>query len=163
MTAFALLAALLGSGQPGQADPTPTADAVPSRMKELAWKQRLNELVPLDLSFRDEAGRTVPLRELSSGRPIVLVLAYYRCPQLCNLILNALLEGLRGVEFRPGQEFEVIAVSFDAARRPRSRAQARQLRRQLRAARHGTALALFDGRRAADCPPRRCDRLPLCV
>jgi protein SCO1 len=118
MIALGLLASILGSGPPGEPGQAPPADRTPAPIVELAWEQRLNEAVPLDLSFRDESGRTVRLRELSSGRPIILLLAYYRCPQLCNLVLNGLLEGLRDIEFRPGQEFEVIVVSFDARETP---------------------------------------------
>ena len=40
--------------------------------------------------------------------PVVLVLAYYRCPQLCTLVLNGLLDGLKGVAYRTGEEVEVV-------------------------------------------------------
>jgi protein SCO1/2 len=119
MIAPAFLALLLSSGgTPNDLPPGPPSSTVPSAITELAWEQKLNQPAPLDLSFRAEDGAAVRLNDLSSGRPIILVLAYYRCPQLCNLVLNGLLEGLRGVEFKPGQEFEVIVVSFDARETP---------------------------------------------
>jgi protein SCO1/2 len=118
MMAMALMASILGSGPPGEPGQGPPADRTPPGIIELAWQQRLNQQVPLDLPFRDESGRSVRLSELAGTRPLILVLAYYRCPQLCNLVLNGLLEGLRGVEFRAGQEFEVVMVSFDARETP---------------------------------------------
>jgi protein SCO1/2 len=118
MNALALLAVTIGGGQPTDPSPGPPSSAVPSAIIELAWEQKLDQKIPLDLSFRAEDGTSVRLDDLSGGRPIILVLAYYRCPQLCNLVLNGLLEGLRGVEFKPGQEFEVIVVSFDARETP---------------------------------------------
>src|SRR5262249_5353897 len=48
----------------------------------------------------------------------ILVLAYYRCPMLCNQVLNGLVDGLRGVRFDPGEEFQVVTVSFDAREKP---------------------------------------------
>ena len=45
--------------------------------------------------------------------PVVLALVYYSCPMLCNQILNGVLGSLRQVSFNAGEQFEVIAVSFD--------------------------------------------------
>lgn len=98
------------SGLPAAVNPDAVAD--------LGFDQRLNAAVPLDLSFRDEDGRRVTLRECVGGKPTVLVLAYYRCPQLCNLVLNGLLDGLRGVSYAPGEEFSVVTVSFDPRETP---------------------------------------------
>jgi protein SCO1/2 len=70
--------------------------------------------LPLDLTFRDELGRTVPLSTyFHGGRPVILAPVYYRCPMLCTQILNGLASSLKAVSFNPGQEFEVVAFSFD--------------------------------------------------
>jgi protein SCO1/2 len=80
--------------------------------------QRLNNQVPLDLVFRDEAGKPVALREYFGPRPVILVLAYYRCPRLCSLVLNKLTESLRQIDYDAGKEFTVVAVSFDPREGP---------------------------------------------
>jgi protein SCO1/2 len=80
--------------------------------------QRLEAQVPLDLTFRDEAGRVKPLREFTAGKPVVLVLAYYRCPRLCNMVLNGVVDGLKGIDYEIGREFNVITVSIDPAETP---------------------------------------------
>lgn len=91
----------------------------PDILKEVGVEQRLGEQVPLDLSFRDEAGRTVQLSEyFKKGRPVVLTLVYYECPMLCNQILNGLVGTLDGVSFTPGKEFEIVTVSFDPRETP---------------------------------------------
>lgn len=113
MIAAALLATLL-NGPPGEIGQAPPSEQSTAAMQELAWIQRLDNPVPLDLAFRDESGATVKLRDFATGKPIVLVLAYYRCPQLCNLVLNGLLDSLKAIEFRPGEQFEIVVVSFDA-------------------------------------------------
>ena len=51
--------------------------------------------LPLDLEFPDEDGGTVRLGHYFTGdRPVILTLGYYRCPMLCTLVLNGLVDGL---------------------------------------------------------------------
>jgi protein SCO1/2 len=86
----------------------------PEVLKQVTIEQRLNEQIPLDLRFRDEAGREVQLGEyFKTGRPVVPSLVYYECPMLCNQVLNGLVGTLEAVSFTPGREFEVVTVSFD--------------------------------------------------
>ena len=75
--------------------------------------QRLEQPVPLDLVFRDEAGKSVTLGEYFQDRPVILVLAYHRCPGLCSLVLNSLVETMRKLPLEPGSDYRVVVVSFD--------------------------------------------------
>lgn len=90
----------------------------PSPLKNVGIDQKLNSQIPLDLPFRDEAGRDVKLGEYFGKKPVVLALVYYSCPMLCTQILNGLTSSLKAVTFNPGQEFEVVVVSFDAREKP---------------------------------------------
>ena len=47
------------------------------------------------------------------GKPVVLTLAYYECPMLCTLVLNALSKGIKELEWTPGNDFRLITVSID--------------------------------------------------
>src|SRR5262249_27664351 len=98
LTATLVLVAAATANAGPQDVPAPTA----------VLTQRLGEQIPLDLVFRDEQGRAVALREYFGTRPVILVLAYYRCPRLCSLVLNGLVEGLRGVDYQIGEQFEVV-------------------------------------------------------
>jgi protein SCO1/2 len=80
--------------------------------------QRLGESVPLDLPFRDEAGQSVTLGRYFQGKPVVLVLAYYRCPMLCTQVLNGLVAAMRPLPFELGQDYQVVTVSFDPREGP---------------------------------------------
>jgi protein SCO1/2 len=91
----------------------PGADTRPAALREVAFDQRVNEQVPLDLVFRDEAGRPVRLSEYFGTRPVILVPVYYRCRNLCPLVLDGLVRTLRGVSFDVGSQFNVVTVSFD--------------------------------------------------
>lgn len=80
----------------------------------VGFDQRLNEQLPLDLSFTDETGRTVQLRDYFGEKPVILSLAYYDCSMLCTLVLNGLVRTLRTLTFSAGTEFNVLTVSFDS-------------------------------------------------
>jgi protein SCO1/2 len=72
-------------------------------------------------AFKDETGATVPLSTYfnpKSGKPVVLVLAYYECPNLCTFVLNGLVEAMKGVEWIPGKDFEVVTLSINPKETP---------------------------------------------
>jgi protein SCO1/2 len=116
---FAAGAALAQPGQPAPAQPSAMRDAganappLPAALAGVGIDQKLNAPVPLDLTFRDEAGRTVPLSTYFHGKPVLLALVYYRCPMLCTQILNGVETSLKAVSLNPGRDFEVVSVSFD--------------------------------------------------
>ena len=90
-----------------------TAETRPPALRGVGIEQHLNQQVPLDLTFRNEAGEPVTLRSLMRGKPVILSLAYYQCPMLCTLVLNGLVGAMRALPFDAGNEFDVITVSFD--------------------------------------------------
>ena len=78
-------------------------------------------------------------------RPVVLALAYYECPMLCTQVLNGLVTALTVMNFEPGREFDVVAVSFNPREGPGLASQKKAgLHRALRPAPHGRRLALPD-------------------
>ncbi len=86
----------------------------PTPLKHVGIDQKLDSLVPLDLQFKDETGKSVKLGDYFGKRPVILAPVYYECPMLCTQILNGLVRSLKAVTFNPGQEFEVVVFSFDA-------------------------------------------------
>jgi protein SCO1/2 len=76
--------------------------------------EHLDEQLPLDLTFTDEEGRSIVLGDLFGERPVILQMGYYRCPMLCNLVLNEAMAGLQGVEdLSAGKDFDLISVSVN--------------------------------------------------
>jgi protein SCO1 len=113
--AFVLVGALLSGALPrAAADP-----ALPQILKGVGFDQRLNESIPLEATFLDEDGRPVKLSEYFGAKPVVLVMAYYRCPMLCTQVLNGLVEGLRESQLTMGKDFRVVTVSFDPSDSPK--------------------------------------------
>ena len=103
----------LAAAQMGAVPPPPPA--TPGVLQEVGFDQHLGETVPLDLAFTDESGRSVKLADYFGKKPVVLSLVYYQCPMLCTIGLNGLAGALEVLSFVPGQEFEVVTVSFDPA------------------------------------------------
>jgi protein SCO1/2 len=92
---------------------------LPPNLGNVTIEQRLNEQLPLDIPFRDEAGNTVTLRDyFKSGRPVLLSLVYYDCPMLCTEVLNGVTGVMRLLKFDAGKEYEVVTVSFDKREKP---------------------------------------------
>jgi protein SCO1/2 len=112
LAAYCLPLTVLGQyAQPPQGGVS--SNDVPFALKDIGIEQRLNAQVPLDLNFRDETGQTVRLGDYFGKRPVVVSLVYYKCPKLCNLVLNGLVGGLKTLPFTVGKEFDVVTVSFD--------------------------------------------------
>ncbi|HAI88359.1 MAG TPA: hypothetical protein DCL46_01715, partial [Alcanivorax sp.] len=95
---------LLVTAQP----PTPS-----QTLDRVGVEQRIGERVPLDLRFTDRHGDSVTLGNLIDGKPALLQLAWYDCPNLCDLSLRRLGSRLSEVKFQPGEDFRVITVSID--------------------------------------------------
>jgi protein SCO1/2 len=98
-------------------------DTGPPAPENVGYDQRLGEKVPLDLEFYDHDGRSVRLRDLTGGKPTILVLAYYRCPKLCNQVLTGVLDSLKELRradpaFVAGGPFNVVTVSIDPREAP---------------------------------------------
>lgn len=94
----------------------PSQAPAPAKVKPSAidFEQKLNARVSLDLPLRDEGDHRVALRDaMVPGKPVVLVLAYYRCPMLCNKVLVGLLDVMRQTPYTAGVDYTVVVVSFD--------------------------------------------------
>ncbi len=111
----AALSAQVGVIAPEPGDPT---SAKPGLLSKIHIDQKLNGQVPLDLPFVDETGRNVRLGDYFGQRPVILALVYYECPMLCTQVLNGLVTALGVLNFEPGREFDVVAVSFNPKEGP---------------------------------------------
>ena len=101
------------------ADSVMPPDVMPGPLKKVGYDQKLGTQVPLDLPFRDEAGRSVRLADYFGKRPVLMVFAYYECPMLCDMVLQGLNSSLRTLTFDPGKEFDVVVISIDPGETPK--------------------------------------------
>ena len=111
LSCFAAVSLTLGTALSAKSQEV--LDSVPE-LSGVGITEHLGEPIPLDLRFTNEEGRQVTLGEyFRDGKPVILNLAYYECPMLCNLVLNGMTAGVRGMEWIPGEKFEMVAVSIN--------------------------------------------------
>jgi len=95
-------------------------------LREVAFDQRLDAAVPADALFHDDEGHVVRLANYLGGRPLVLVFAQYRCPDLCPLVLESLAKSLRQTRLALGRDYRVVSVGLDPRETAAVAARARQ-------------------------------------
>lgn len=83
----------------------------------LEFVQKPGNEVALGVALRDEAGRTVPLRDYFGVLPVVLVLGYFQCPNLCSTVLDGVMESLLQAGL-PASAYRLVAVSIDPRENP---------------------------------------------
>lgn len=108
-----LLAVAAATAAPATAASEANRDAPPD------FTPKLGANVPTDRPFTDERGRNVKLSDFfHPEKPVVLIFAYYRCPKLCSIVLQAAADGLKGLTMSAGNEFEVVVISMDPTETP---------------------------------------------
>lgn len=108
-----LVVAALWAGDSARAERPLLADELPPELEGVGIVERLGEHVPLQLDFVDEKGNSVTLAELfHQDRPVILTLNYYRCPMLCSLTLNGLVNGLNEIDWSAGADFDIVTLSI---------------------------------------------------
>lgn len=73
--------------------------------------------LPRDIELIDSSGRRVQLGGYFDGRrPVIIQLAYYRCPKLCGEISKGMLSSMRSLsqELRLNDDYQVLTISFDS-------------------------------------------------
>ncbi len=123
---IALSAAVLASiaacaAQPARAqlsDPMQSVGVRPDLLKDVGIDQKLNQQVPLNLTFKDENGNPVQLGQYFGQKPVILSLVYFNCPMLCTQVLNGQEASMKGLPMDAGNQFEAVTVSIDPSDKP---------------------------------------------
>lgn len=85
----------------------------PDAMQRAGFEQRNDAQLPLDAVLTDEQGNKITLGSLFTDRPVIVNFVYFNCPMLCNIILNSVADTLKQVDYRPGQDYRIVTISFD--------------------------------------------------
>lgn len=79
----------------------------------IGWEQHPGMRLPLELRFRDENNRIAALQSYFDGAPVILVLTYFSCPELCPIVLHSLQQSLQSTGLEAGRDYRLVAVSID--------------------------------------------------
>ncbi len=94
-------------------------ERLPSVFEGVGIDEQLGESIPLDLVFLNEKGEEVTLDMYFDGeRPVLLNFVYHNCPMLCSILLEGFTKTLGELEWTPGQEFDILTVSFSSLESP---------------------------------------------
>lgn len=86
----------------------------PDDLQKIDVEEHLGDYIPMDLHFNDDTGKEVVLSQyFNQGKPVVLMLGYYSCPMLCNLVMNGIADVSKKLTMLPGKDFQIVSVSID--------------------------------------------------
>jgi protein SCO1/2 len=95
-------------GAPGE-----PAQAMPPALRNIGFDQNIDQQLPLDATFVDDAGKAVTLGSFYGQRPVLLAFVYYTCPLLCTQVLNAMTATVSNLPLDAGKDFDLVIVSID--------------------------------------------------
>lgn len=87
----------------------------PREIRGMELENKLGDKLPLSLKLQDSNGKSITLGEkFGKGRPVVLVMVYFRCPLLCPQMQQMVIASFNQIpDFTVGTEYDVVFVSFD--------------------------------------------------
>jgi protein SCO1 len=106
---------------------SPISALTPGDLSRVKFEQHPSQQISRNLTFRDEKGRALKLGELFGNRPVILVLGYYRCPMLCTMINDGLINALENLRANVGADFDVVELSIDPDETPAAAAKRKAL------------------------------------
>ena len=91
--------------------------SLPNDKIEIGIDEQLGKNIPLDVTFNDEDGNPVALKDLITG-PTVLALVYYHCPGICNPLMFELANVMNKSDLEPGYDYNLVSISIDEFETP---------------------------------------------
>lgn len=115
-TLVVLHGARLFASDHNQAPTFPPGGEIPlAALQDVDVVEHLGDRIPAGLTFRDPEGAKVEIDAMLGRKPLLVTLGYYRCPMLCNLVLDGLVKAMKESGLSPGKDFQAVAISIDPA------------------------------------------------
>lgn len=130
--------------------PSKAANTPLAIVEKIGIDQKPGGNLPLDLSFRDEEGRSVRLRDYFGRGPVIVAPVYYKCPSLCGLVMSGVFRALSEVKLDTGKEYSVVFVSINPEETPElAAAKKRQFMKAYQRPESGPGFAFLTGDQSA--------------
>lgn len=85
----------------------------PTELKSVDVIEHTGDKIPYDLIFTDDHGRQVNIGGyFNQDKPAILILGYYTCPMLCNLVFNGVRDAINEMPLALGRDYTIITVSI---------------------------------------------------
>jgi protein SCO1 len=105
-------------------EPNPSPPAVPFEERGIGVEERVGLSLPLDVELTDQDGKQVQLQHYfpGDGKPVMILLVYYRCPVVCDVFREKTFQTLSMVDakgdYQLGKDYRVVVASFDPTETP---------------------------------------------
>ncbi len=79
---------------------------------EVGLDEQLGKYIPLDLSFNDESGKAIQLKNLLN-KPTIFLLVYYECPSLCDPLMSEVVSRINQLDLVAGKDYQIVSISIN--------------------------------------------------
>ena len=79
---------------------------------QLGVNEHLGDRIPLDLTFINEKGKQVTLKEMMEGKPTMITLNYFKCAGICGPQLADMAKMLTKLDLAENTDYKVLTISF---------------------------------------------------
>ncbi|MEY3090565.1 MAG: hypothetical protein RL113_881 [Pseudomonadota bacterium] len=86
--------------------------AAESVKSEIGIDEQLGTMIPLDLTFLNEAHESKSLKELMNGKPTMISFNYYRCSGICTPQLEDMAKMLTRLDLVENSDYKVLTISI---------------------------------------------------
>lgn len=88
--------------------------SVNSTNSQIRIDQKLNTVIPDDITFTESTGKQVTTGELFSDKPTILLMVFFECAGVCTTELNSLTDAVKGINKEDvGDMYNIVVVSID--------------------------------------------------
>lgn len=111
----AVLAALIVAWLLAPAARGQTLNQKPPQTEGIDVEEHIGRQVPPELFFTDQTGTRRYLAEyFRSGKPSIVLLVYYKCPMVCDVVMSKAVETLNKIDYAAGKDYNLLVFSFDS-------------------------------------------------
>lgn len=86
---------------------------MPKELELSEIEDKAGAKIPLDVRMINHLGQEVLLSDYFADTPVIVTLGYNKCQMLCSLVLNALVKGLKNLNYKLGKDFRIVSASID--------------------------------------------------
>lgn len=100
---------------------------MPVQTKGLDIEEKLGNSLPMEAQFTTSEGKLIRLGDyFKDNKPAIIAMVYYKCPVVCDIVMQKLIDSVNDVDFEPGKDYNVLFFSFDSSETVEFAAQSKQ-------------------------------------
>jgi protein SCO1 len=96
----------------------PHAVSAAADLAQFAYRQQPGDQVPLQAVFHDQNGHMLSIGNALGGRPAIVALGYFHCPNLCGVARADLTDALQQSGLSGTADYALLVLSIDPTETP---------------------------------------------